>query len=266
MAKVLLPQPEDIARGARLLRAAQRIVAFTGAGVSTESGIPDFRSPGGIWSRFRPVLYHEFLDDAEARRRYWRMQRELYPTLAGAQPNAAHRALAALWELGRLDCVITQNIDALHQRAGCPPDRVIELHGNGTRVGCLQCGRTWPRAEVQLRLEAGEDDLRCAVCGGLLKPTTVAFGQPMPERELREAQRRAAGCDLMLVIGSTLVVYPAADIPVCALEAGARLVIVNLSATPLDDRADVVLRGHAGPTMEALLAAPAARVEDPPFA
>jgi NAD-dependent deacetylase len=251
----LLPPAEDLARAAALLGAAQRIVAFTGAGVSTESGIPDFRSPGGIWARYTPVLYHEFLSDAEARRRYWRMQRELYPTLAAAEPNAAHRALATLLAMGKLDCIITQNIDGLHQRAGCPPDRVIELHGNGTRVGCLQCHRTQPRAAVQPRLEAGEDDLRCQACGGLLKPTTVAFGQPMPEREMREAQHRAALCDLMLVIGSTLVVYPAADVPLYALAAGARLVIINLTETPLDDRADVVLRGHAGPTMEALLAA-----------
>lgn len=255
MTSKLLPSPEDLARGAALLSAAQRIVAFTGAGVSTESGIPDFRSPGGIWARYTPVYYHDFLSDAEARRRYWRMQRELYPTLAAAEPNAAHRALTALWDMGKLDCIITQNIDALHQRAGCPPERVIELHGNGTRVGCLQCGRTLPRAAVQPRLEAGEEDLRCEVCGGLLKPTTVAFGQPMPEDAMREALRRAAACDLMLVIGSTLVVYPAADVPVAALQAGARLVIVNLTETPLDDHADLVLRGHAGPTMAALVAA-----------
>lgn len=255
MSDIRLPPPADLARGAALLRQAGRVVVFTGAGVSTESGIPDFRSPGGVWARYQPVLYHEFLSDALARRRYWRMQRELYPTLAAAQPNAAHCAITTLWELGKLDSVITQNIDDLHQRAGCPRDRVIELHGNGTRVGCLQCERVFPRAEIQAQLEAGDEEPHCESCGGILKPRTVSFGQPMPEREMRQAQERAATCDLMLVVGSTLVVYPAADIPRLAVDGGARLIILNLTETPLDGRADVVLRGHAGPTMQALLAA-----------
>lgn len=247
---------------AALIIRSRKIVVFTGAGVSTESGIPDFRSPGGIWSRYAPVMYQDFLASHEARRQYWKMQKERYPDFAQAQPNPAHHAVAELERLGKLDCVITQNIDGLHQRAGNSPEKVIELHGNGTWVLCLRCGRRLPREEVQKRLEAGEEVPTCEACGGLLKPATVSFGQPMPDKETWEAEARSRHCDLFMVIGSTLVVYPAAQMPVYALEGGARLVIINLSETPLDPYATVVLRGKAGETMAQVIERVKAKMED----
>jgi NAD-dependent deacetylase len=253
---------EDLVeRAAELVGTCGPVVVFTGAGVSTESGIPDFRSPTGIWARYDPdeFSYPNFLRSPAGRQRYWALGRELYASVRGAQPNAAHRAIVALEAMGRLDCVITQNIDNLHQRAGTSPERVIELHGNATRARCLGCGAVFARDEIQARLEAGEAVPECRACGGIIKPNTVLFGEPMPVRETRlaEARARAAGC--FVVVGSSLVVYPAAYMPLYAKEAGARLVIVNLSPTPIDHLADVVIAGRAGEVMERLVGRVAAR-------
>ncbi|MBI3965876.1 MAG: Sir2 family NAD-dependent protein deacetylase [Chloroflexi bacterium] len=238
---------------ARLVDRSSKIVAFTGAGISTESGIPDFRSPGGVWSRYQPVMYQDFLTSPDARKRYWQMQRESYPVIVAAQPNAAHLALAELERLGKLDWIITQNIDGLHQKAGSSAKKVIELHGNCHTVVCLYCERRYPRAEIQAEVEAGVDVPLCVACNGALKPATVSFGQSMPVAEMLQAERAARDCDLMLVIGSTLIVYPAAQIPVEAMEAGAKLAIVNLSETPLDHHADVLINASAGVVMRIAL-------------
>ena len=233
---------------ADLFATAQRPVVFTGAGVSTESGIPDFRSPGGVWDRHDPreLTWRSFIGSAAGRRRYWQAGRDLYPVIRDAAPNAAHRALAELYRLGRLDCCITQNVDDLHQRAGLPAHAVIELHGNATRVRCLDCDAGWHRDEVQAWLEAGADVPECPKCGGIVKPRTVLFGEAMPRAELAEAERRARAADLFVVVGSSLVVYPAAYLPAHAQDAGATLVIVNLAPTACDGRAALVVRGRAG--------------------
>ena len=233
---------------ASLFVAAQRPVVFTGAGVSTESGIPDFRSPGGVWDRYDPgdLTWQRFIGSVEGRRRYWDVGRAVYRVIRGAEPNAAHRALAELHRMGRLDCCITQNVDDLHQRAGLPACAVIELHGNATRVRCLDCGAGWHRDEVHAWLAAGIDVPDCPTCGGIVKPRTVLFGEAMPRAELDEAERRARAADLFVVVGSSLVVYPAAYLPAHARDAGATLVIVNLAPTGFDGRADLVIRARAG--------------------
>jgi NAD-dependent deacetylase len=230
---------------------SQKVVVFTGAGISTESGIPDFRSPGGLWSQYNPedFTYQRFLSSKEARVKYWQMSTTLYEILKKAKPNAAHRAVAELERLGKLDCVITQNIDGLHQAAGIDPHKVIELHGTALAVKCLQCDLFYERDPIQERISAGEEDPRCDTCGGLLKPATISFGQSMPEKETREAFRRAEASDLFLVVGSSLVVQPAASLPLVAKEAGAFLAIVNRDPTPQDSLADTVIYGNAGPVL-----------------
>lgn len=247
---------EDLESAARLVSEAMRIVVFTGAGISTESGIPDFRSPGGVWDRFDPTefTYQKFLGSEESRRKYWSLSKLFYEPLVAARPNPAHEAIVALEAWGRLDCVITQNIDGLHQRAGTTPGRVIEIHGTALTVSCLSCGERVSREEVQARVEAGEEVPRCKACGGIMKPDTVSFGQAMPERETAEAFRRAGACDLCWVIGSSLVVTPAAHIPAAAADAGAKLLILNGSETPLDTMADVILRAKAGETAPRIVA------------
>ncbi|HUE39936.1 MAG TPA: Sir2 family NAD-dependent protein deacetylase, partial [Candidatus Binatia bacterium] len=226
-------------------------------GISTESGIPDFRSPGGIWTKYDPqeFTYQNFVSNRAHRERYWRMSLDIHPVLAGAEPNAAHRAVAELERRGTLRAVITQNIDGLHQRAGSAPDRVIEIHGTALAVLCLSCGDRSTRDEVQARVIAGDAIPECRACGGILKPATVSFGQAMPERETALAFEHAERADVFLVIGSSLVVHPAAYLPVRAVEAGAKLIIVNLEPTPYDRLAAVVLHGKAGEMMTALLEA-----------
>jgi NAD-dependent deacetylase len=251
--------PDDLLqrldRAADLVATAGRIVVFTGAGVSTESGIPDFRGSTGVWTRYDPddFSFPSFMRSEDARRRYWAVGRELYGAIRAARPNGAHAALVTLERLGLLECVITQNVDDLHQRAGLDPARVIELHGNATRVRCLDCDQRCPRDEVQARLEAGEAVPGCRACGGLLKPLTVLFGEPMPVEAVREAERHARAARCFVVVGSSLAVYPAAYMPLYAREAGARLIVVNLTPTRLDEAADVVLRGHAGPLLAGLV-------------
>jgi NAD-dependent deacetylase len=232
---------------------AQRIVAFTGAGISTESGIPDYRGPGGVWERNAPPTLADFRENVETRRQYWAERRMRYPVLRDTLPNAGHYALVKLQNAGRLSAVITQNIDGLHQKAGISPERTIELHGTAHRVRCLDCGTVWPAGVVQERLEF-EPLPACQVCGGILRAATVLFGEALPEAPLRQAFALAGTCDLMVVVGSSLVVQPAARIPEIASRSGARLAIINNEPTPLDGLAGVVVvRGAAGATLTALV-------------
>jgi NAD-dependent deacetylase len=235
---------------AELIINAKKLVVFSGAGISTESGIPDFRSPGGIWSRFDPddFTYQKFVSDPEARRKQWRMLGEGHLTTL-AEPNLAHYAIAELDKLGRLDCVITQNVDNLHQKAGVPADKVFELHGNMQWAVCLSCGRRYPFEQIKLRLDKGEEIPDCQACHGILKPNAVFFGEQLPYDVLTEASNRSSGCDLFIVVGSTLVINPAAQMPVYAVRAGAKLVIVNLSSTPMDGEAAVLIKAKAGEAM-----------------
>ena len=239
---------------AEMVIESKRLVVFTGAGLSTESGLSDFRSPGGIWERFDPdeLSYQNFMASEAGREKYWQFQRELWPEMAKAEPNAGHRAVVELDKMGKLDCVITQNIDGLHQRAGVPEDKVIELHGTVKWVLCLECGQRYPRQPIQERLEAGTRVPRCDSCGGVMKPATISFGQPMPERETQQAMEASAACDLFISAGSSLVVYPAAQMPLIARQSGARLVIINLTPTPHDQHADIVINQKTGPVLSAI--------------
>jgi NAD-dependent deacetylase len=241
-------------RLAQLIVRSRKIIAFTGAGVSTESGIPDFRSPGGVWSKYDPEDFtiQKFVSSAEARRAFWKMSAE-GALLAEAAPNPAHYAIADLHSMGKLDCVITQNIDNLHQKSGVPEDRVLELHGNMRRIICLSCRKRFPLLEVLPAVRDGTEIPECRDCKGILKPDAVLFGEQLPIVTLREATRRAQKCDLFIVIGSTLMVYPAAYIPTYAAGAGAALAIVNLTQTPIDHEAQVVIRGKAGETMPGVM-------------
>ncbi len=241
-------------RVASLIIGAKKIVVFTGAGISTESGIPDFRSPGGIWSRFDPddFTYQKFVADPEARRKQWQMLGEGHLTTL-AEPNLAHYAIAELHQLGRLDCVITQNVDNLHQKAGVPAEMVFELHGNMQQAVCLSCGRQYPFEQIKVRLDKGEEIPDCEDCHGLLKPNAVFFGEALPQDVLEEASRRSLNSDLFIVIGSTLIVYPAAYMPIYAHQAGAKLVIINLSSTPMDGEASVLIRARAGEAMSKIV-------------
>ena len=232
---------------------ARRLVVLTGAGASTESGIPDFRSPNGIWSRTTAMSYHAFMQSSVARREYWSIRHELYPLVAQAKPNAVHRALVELERREILSAIITQNFDGLHQVAGSSPDRVIELHGTSREAACQACGARLPMDDVQARVDAGDDDPRCT-CGGYLKAATILFGQQLPQSVLEAALELARSCDLFLVIGSSLRVVPAARLPHIAYERGIPLLIVNSESTPLDEQADVVMHAPAGPTLARLVA------------
>lgn len=235
---------------ARLVRAAERGVAFTGAGISTESGIPDFRGPKGVWHTETPVYYQEFMASREARVRAWQRGVRMYHRCAAAQPNDGHLVIAELQRRGHITTVVTQNIDGLHHDAGSV--NVIELHGTNRFAACQHCGREWPTAEIVKRVESGDEAPDCP-CGGPIKTRTISFGQAMPESEMRLATEAALTADLYLAIGSSLVVEPAASFPRIAREAGARLVIINAQPTPLDDLADLVIREPIGETMRQLL-------------
>jgi NAD-dependent deacetylase len=236
-----------------LVNSSRWLTAFTGAGISTESGLSDFRSPGGVWDRHRVVTFQEFLQNHDARVEFWTMKRDFHAELQQARPNRAHQALAELEKMGKLKCVITQNIDGLHQEAGNSPDRVIELHGTNRKAVCLSCGKMWLIGEVQARLEAGDLDPRCEVCGGLIKPATISFGQAMPEGEMRRAFECVEKTDLLLMIGSSLQVAPAASIPPQAYSHGAKLIFINRTETPYDHLATLLFRESVGEVMSALL-------------
>jgi NAD-dependent deacetylase len=237
----------DAERLAELILDAGRAgtVVFTGAGVSTESGIPDFRSPGGIWTRYAPIEYSDYLRDPEMRRESWRRGLHTYPPMAAAQPNAAHLAIAEWVAAGLISGVVTQNIDGLHQKAGVPDAKVVELHGNAHWIACLHCHARFDRPSVHARVESGEADPACPHCGGLLKAATVSFGQPLPLEAIDAAQKLHASARLCLVIGSSLVVYPAATLPETTLDAGGELAIVNFTETHLDRFATLLSREPA---------------------
>jgi NAD-dependent deacetylase len=242
---------ERIEEIADLIVGSQRIVVFTGAGISTESGIPDFRGPDGLWTKVDPndFTYEKFVGDREARKRIWQMNTTMGFGFDNVEPNRAHDAIVELEKLGKLDCIVTQNVDGLHQKAGNSEDRVLQLHGNMQWVKCIDCGVRHPFEEVRGWIEAGVEVPECAECGGILKPDAVFFGEAMPVRETTEAQRRSSACDLCIVIGSTLTVYPAALMPQYAVSAGAKLVIINDGATELDHAADVRISARAGEVM-----------------
>jgi len=233
----------------RMIDAARRIVAFTGAGISTESGIPDFRSPGGIWTRYRPIEFQDFLSSEEMRRESWRRKFAIDETMRKAEPNAGHRALAKLVEQGKMIAVITQNIDGLHQASGIPDEQVIELHGNSTYAACLDCKRRHELEWVKQIFADNETLPMCMACGGILKTATISFGQAMPEDAMERAHDVTRQADLMITLGSSLVVYPAAGFPIMAKRLGARYVIVNREPTEQDDAADLVINAEIGATI-----------------
>jgi NAD-dependent deacetylase len=245
----------DPAALADMLRAASRAVVFTGAGISTESGIPDFRSPGGIWTKMMPVQFEDYLADPEARRLSWQRRFEMEDTWNAVKPNAGHFAVAGLVASGKASHVITQNIDALHQASGVPDDKVIELHGNTTYAKCLACEARLEISAIRAHFETHGDAPDCGFCGGIVKTGTISFGQPMPEEEMARAEQASLACDLFLVLGSSLAVFPAAGFPLAARRNGAKLVIVNREETPQDRFADLVLHAEIGPLMTAAVQA-----------
>jgi NAD-dependent deacetylase len=234
---------------ASLLRGARRAVVFTGAGISTESGIPDFRSPGGIWTRMMPIDFADYVADPHARAESWRRRFEMEETWNKVCPNDGHRAVAELVARGIVAHVITQNIDALHQAGGVPDDRMIEIHGNTTYARCLACERRMEIADIRRHFEAEGEAPDCPACGGIIKTATISFGQAMPEREMARAEAAVAACDLCLVAGSSLAVYPAAAFPLKAKRYGAKLAILNRDTTPQDPYADLVIHGEIGPIL-----------------
>ncbi len=236
-----------------MVEAARRPLAFTGAGVSTESGVPDFRSPGSPWMRNKPIPFDAFVGSAAARAEAWRRKFAMDDSFAGAKPGIAHEALAHLVASGRMPGVITQNIDGLHQASGIEADKLVELHGNGTYAACLDCGRRHELGPIRAVFEATGSAPGCDACGGLVKSATISFGQPMPQAELRRARELSEDADLFLAIGSSLVVYPAATLPLIAKRAGARLVIVNREPTDFDAVADLVVRAEIGQALAPLL-------------
>lgn len=252
-------EPDGPQRGikaaARLLATRERILVFTGAGISTESGIPDFRGPDGVWTRVDPAefTYSRFMANPETRRRSWQMRQQ--SGILDAEPNIAHRALVDLWGTGRMLAVVTQNIDGLHQKAGLPPEAVIELHGNAHQAVCVDCRSKVPTTAVIERVGRGEQDPSCLDCGGIIKTDVVMFEEPMPVLETNRAMNLAFECDAVLIIGSTLSVYPAAYIPIHALETGSPLIIANLGPTDLDELATVLVEGPAGQTVPGLVKA-----------
>jgi NAD-dependent deacetylase len=239
---------------AELAGNARHILALTGAGISTESGIPDYRGPNGVWRTQKPPTLGDYETNTEARIGFWKMRRENYPQMLAREPNQGHLALAELERAGRLIGIVTQNIDGLHQKAGNSRDRVIELHGTTHEIRCIPNGHRFSGIDIQQRLEAGEPDPHCVICGGVLRSATILFGESLPKDALEQAVALSQVTDLMLIIGTSLVVNPAAQLPIIARRSGAKLVIVNREATPLDNQVDLVVRGDAGPALSQLVA------------
>ncbi|MFO1157856.1 MAG: Sir2 family NAD-dependent protein deacetylase [Reyranellaceae bacterium] len=240
---------DEVEQLREMIGSAKRIVAFTGAGISTESGIPDFRSPGGIWTRYKPIYFDDFMSSEEMRREAWRRKFATDETMLKAEPNAGHRALAKLVEQGRMTAIITQNVDGLHQRSGVPDSKIIELHGNSTYASCLDCGHRHELDPIRKAFLGSGKLPFCAKCDGIVKTATISFGQAMPEIQMARAQDETMACDLFIVLGSSLVVYPAAGFPRIAKRKGAKLVIVNREATDQDDDADMVVHAEIGATL-----------------
>ena len=241
----------EVAALTRLIGGARRAVVFTGAGISTESGIPDFRSPGGIWTRMAPIDFGDFIASEAARRESWRRRFALDEVLRAARPNRGHRAVAELVRRGTVSAVVTQNIDGLHQESGVPAERVIELHGNTTYATCLDCGARHELDDIRHQFDEDEKAPVCVRCRGMVKTATVSFGQAMPQDAMRRAEAATLEADLFLVLGSSLVVYPAAGFPELAKDNGAMLAIVNREPTGLDPIADLVIRRAIGDTLGA---------------
>ncbi len=236
---------------AEWLQASSSTVAFTGAGISTESGIPDFRSPGGVWATSQPVYFDDFVASADARREYWRQKSIAHRDFSDAQPNPGHRILAKWEQSGRLETIITQNIDGLHQLAGS--QSVCELHGTARAVACLECNERFADVERLVKeFLATDQPPSCPDCGGIMKHATISFGQSLPSDVLEAASKASRRAELFLAMGSSLVVHPAASLPAMAREQGARLVIINRDPTPLDDQADAVVHASIGETLEKL--------------
>ena len=235
-----------------LIAGAERVVIFTGAGISTESGIPDFRSPGGVWTRFKPIMFNDFMSSAEMRRESWRRKMETDKTMTAAEPNRGHMAVASLVSRGKCTAIITQNIDGLHQVSGVPDEQVIELHGNSTYAKCLDCGTRMELGPLMADFARDETMPVCPSCQSeYVKTATISFGQSMPEEEMRRAEIATHNCDLMIAIGSSLQVYPAAGFPVMAKKIGAKMAILNREPTDLDSYADLVVHEEIGPTLGA---------------
>jgi NAD-dependent deacetylase len=248
------PDAEILSQFVALVAQARRVLAFTGAGISTASGVPDFRSPGSPWMVNKPIPYQAFVASADVRREAWRRKFAMDDHYRGARPNVAHEALAHLVRSGRSHGIITQNIDGLHQASGVASEDIVELHGNGTYAACLDCGRRHELDWVRPHVEATGHAPACVDCAGLIKSATVSFGQAMPAEAMRRAQELTLAADVFLAIGSSLVVYPAAAFPVMARRNGARLIIINGEPTPLDDEADLVVRGEIAKVLQPLLA------------
>jgi len=240
-----------IAALTELVEGSGNIVPFTGAGISTECGIPDFRSPGGLWTKNRPIPFDEFLGSQEARNESWRRRFAMGDQFGGAKPGRGHRALASLYRRGKVPAVVTQNIDNLHQAAGIAPEHVVELHGNTTFAHCLDCAERYELSWVRQRMDAANGCAPdCPQCGGFIKTATISFGQSMPEDAMRRAEKATLGCDLFIAIGSSLQVWPAAGFPLMAKRNGARLVIINREPTEFDAMADLVIRQDIGTVLE----------------
>jgi NAD-dependent deacetylase len=234
---------------ARLIADAQRMVVFTGAGISTESGIPDFRSPGGVWSKMKPIYFQDFVSDEARRREAWERAFAGRAGWTGREPNAGHHAVARLVASGKASSVITQNVDNLHQNSGVPAEKVIELHGNASYATCLECALRHELYDLKALWAATGDLPCCRACGGIVKTATISFGQSMPAGPMARAEAETLACDLFLVMGSSLAVYPAAGFPILAKRNGAALAILNREPTELDAVADLVLHDEIGPTM-----------------
>lgn len=237
-----------------MVQRARRAVVFTGAGISTECGIPDFRSPGGFWTKYKPIDYSEFLASPETRLEAWRRFLMIRETIGKAEPGPSHRAVAELVKRGHVACVITQNIDGLHAVSGIAPDRIIEIHGNGTYAKCLSCGL---RHEIDWVRDVIDDTGQapaCTACGGIVKSATISFGQAMPEQEMADARAATLNADLFISIGSSLQVFPAAGLPVLASHNRTPLVILNREPTGLDGLARIVIHDDSGPVLSAMMA------------
>ncbi len=238
----------------QMIEACTSAVVFTGAGISTESGIPDFRSPGGMWTKFQPIEYQDFVASERWRRETWRRKIAVDETMQKAEPNRGHRAIAQLVRRGVVSAVITQNVDGLHQAGGVPEDKLIELHGNATYASCLECGQRYELAPIKEAFARDDVLPECEACASpMVKPATISFGQPMPPDAMQAAEAHTLACDLFIAIGSSLVVYPAAGFPMVAKRNGARLVILNREPTDLDPVADLVLHAEIGPTLGAAI-------------
>jgi len=229
-----------------LIAGAQAIVPFTGAGISTECGIPDFRSPGGLWTKNRPISFEAFMASREMRNEAWRRRFVMEESFARAKPGRGHRALASLYRAGKVPALVTQNIDNLHQDSGIPPQDVVELHGNTTYAVCLECAERYELSWVKEKFQASGHHAPDCSCGGTIKTATVSFGQAMPADAMRRAEELTKSCDLFLAVGSSLVVWPAAGFPLMAKRNGAALVIINREPTEFDEIADLVVRNDIG--------------------